>query len=93
MLGALGCLTPELLSKYQGVNFPEPVWFRTGASILGSGSIDYLGSPAIIHAQSIVFTLVTQVRLHSFCPANTGESSVLLNLKSIISSLLYLSKK
>lgn len=62
MLGALGCLTPELLARYQGINFPEPVWFRTGAQILGSGSIDYLGQPGIIHAQSIVFTLVTQVR-------------------------------
>lgn len=62
MLGALGCLTPELLAKYQGINFPEPVWFRTGAQILGSGSIDYLGQPGIIHAQSIVFTLATQVR-------------------------------
>lgn len=60
MLGALGCLTPELLSKYQGINFPEPIWFRTGAQILG-GSIDYLGSPGLVHAQSIVFTLATQV--------------------------------
>ena len=66
MLGALGCLTPELLAKYQGINFPEPVWFRTGAQILGNGSIDYLGQPGIIHAQSIVFTLATQVWLRTF---------------------------
>merc|ERR1712007_91795 len=27
MLGTLGCLTPELLSKYSGVSFGESVWF------------------------------------------------------------------
>merc|ERR1712244_45535 len=59
MLGALGCVGPELTGDSSLA--PNP-WFQ-------EGGLDFLGNPSLVHAQSIVAVLACQVVLMGLAEA------------------------
>lgn len=65
MLGALGVVIPEILDKFSGVDFVEPVWWRVGYAKLQGDTIDYLGVPGlhIAGGQGVLVIAVCQVLL------------------------------
>ena len=63
MLGALGCLGPEI-----GGDYGLP-WFKAGSYIFQDGGLNYLGNPSLIHAQSIIAILGCQVVLMGLAEA------------------------
>mmetsp|Transcript_11243 Transcript_11243/g.22611 ORF Transcript_11243/g.22611 Transcript_11243/m.22611 type:complete len:345 (-) Transcript_11243:392-1426(-) len=76
MLGALGCIFPEILAKNYGVSFEEPVWWKAGALVLNDKNIDYLNSPNLIHASSIIAIAAAQVVLMGGAEAYRSSGSL-----------------
>ena len=92
MLGALGCITPELLAG-NGVSFQEPVWFKAGAQIFdkdGESTVPWrLWKQCDISAHRSCDVLAVPCYIDHVCPAglNYLGNSSLVHAQSIIATL------
>lgn len=43
MMGVTGCLTPEALSRFAGVDLGETTWWKAGSQIFGADGLEYGG--------------------------------------------------
>ena len=92
LLGALGCIVPELEPNVGGE------WFTAGARIFEAGGLNYLGNESLIHAQSIVAVFVSQLVIMGLAEAyrasgeapGLGACPTLSALYSATAFLLYL---
>ena len=66
MLGALGCIFPELLAQ-NGVSFQEPVWFKAGAQIFDKDGKQHFCCP--VSKIMLLNLLKAQVCIAQPCPS------------------------
>ena len=76
MLGALGCVGPELTGDGMA---PNP-WFKQGALIFEEGGLNYLGNENLVHAQSMVAVVACQVILMGQAEAFRSGSGDVIGL-------------
>jgi len=71
MLGALGCVVPELLDGTDHIP-----WFKAGELIFEKRGIQYLGINGFINAHSILATLIVQVIVMSWVEGYRASGNV-----------------